>query len=184
MCLIPVDIGGGMSVNIEAPLVAQLSSANMVCFSVTAGMSGGASAVYTAFGGNSGSDEWNVTAYDMPRFGVPSYVNETGGQVLGVTRNGNTRELAWVDPTAPLIVTLTESGGTITGDKTYQEVNEARFAGRPVDLVMTGYVCSSVLDVSDGEVDGESTISVTFIANGQLATATGAPSDYIGITLG
>ena len=79
---------------------------------------------------------------------------------------------------APLIVTLTESEGAITGDKTYQEVKEARLAGRPVDLVMEGYTCSSVLDVNSGE----SSISVSFIANGQLATATGAPTDYVGIT--
>lgn len=84
----------------------------------------------------------------------------------------------------PLVVTLTESGGTITGDKTYQEVKQARLVGRPVDLVMEGYTCSSVLDVSVGETDGESTISVTFIANGQLATATGAPNGFVGITFG
>lgn len=81
---------------------------------------------------------------------------------------------------APLVVTLTESSGTLTGDKTYQEVKAARLAGRPVDLVMTGYTCASVIDVS---YNG-STISVTFIANGQLATATGAPSDYVSKTLG
>lgn len=81
---------------------------------------------------------------------------------------------------APLIVTLTESGGAITGDKTYQEVKEARLAGRPVDLVLPNVSCASVIDVS---YNG-STISVAFIANGQLATATGAPSDYVGITFG
>ena len=79
----------------------------------------------------------------------------------------------------PLIVTLTENSGTLTGDKTYQEVKEARLAGRSVDLVMDGYTCSSVLDVNSGE----SSISVSFIASGQLMTATGAPNDLVSKTL-
>ena len=133
---------------------------------------------YSIVGMNQGEgDEWSFVASNNSAE-LPSYDSSNNGQVLGVSSGS----LAWVASNAPMVVTLTESGGTITGDKTYQEVKEARLAGRPVDLVMTGYACSSVLDVSVGETDGESTISVSFIANGQLTMETGAPTDYVGIT--
>ena len=130
-------------------------------------MQGVAVAIFIGFE-NAGEDNKNVTVV---------CANEGSGEDIQVTQN-----LIPASSSAPLVVTLSESGGAITGDKTYQEVKEARLAGRPVDLVMTGLVCSSVLDVSVGEVDGESEISVTFIFNGQLASESGAPSDYVGIT--
>lgn len=137
-----------------------------------------AASYYSAIGFSDGTnDQWIVTVENI---GLPSYSSSNNGKVLGVDDG----DLAWVDSTAPLIVTLTADGstGNLVGNKTYKEVYDAVDGGQTVTLKgNTGSITFATNALSVGL--GNDGYSVALVFGGSITEARGAANEYVMFTM-
>ena len=80
----------------------------------------------------------------------------------------------------PFIVMLTAEGSTITGNATFGEIFNAKYAGQTVALNLGENNSSSVLDANISD----NTVSLAFVMNGQIAQVSGAADSAISMELG